>query len=79
MVTQTLPVPLCSVRAGCRARICECRLDEDDRELLAAMGLTSNRTLRVCRAGEPCIVRIGVTRLGIPRAVARRVLVAPLS
>ena len=79
MVTQTSPVPLCSVQAGCRARICECHLHEDDRELLAAMGLTSNRMLHVCRAGEPCIVRIGVTRLGIPRAVAQRVLVTPTS
>jgi Fe2+ transport system protein FeoA len=79
MVSQNSPVPLCSVQAGSCARICACHLDEEDRELLTAMGLTANWTLRVCRAGEPCIVRVGRTRLGIPRALARRVLVAPTS
>lgn len=79
MVTQEpIPsIPLCSVRRGCRARLCEYRMRRDDRELLTAMGLTPNCTLRVCRAGEPCIVRVGPTRLGIPRSVARRVYVAP--
>lgn len=33
-------------------------LDEDDRKILRAMGLHKDCTLRMCRAGEPCIVAV---------------------
>jgi Fe2+ transport system protein FeoA len=49
----------------------------EDRELLAAMGLTARCPLRVCRAGEPCIIEVASTRLGLSAAMARKVLVQP--
>jgi Fe2+ transport system protein FeoA len=46
-------------------------------ELLAAMGLAANRAIRVCRTGEPVIVQVGGTRLGLAASVAESVLVRP--
>jgi Fe2+ transport system protein FeoA len=53
-------------------------MDDDDGELLAAMGLTDRCLLRVCRAGEPCIVQVAGSRLGLAAALARRILVVPV-
>jgi hypothetical protein len=38
--------------------ICEARLDPDDAALLRAMGLSLSAKVRMCRAGEPCIVAV---------------------
>jgi Fe2+ transport system protein FeoA len=43
------------------------------------MGLSENCELLVCRCGEPCIVKINSTRLGLSRAMAEHIFVAPLS
>ena len=50
-------------------------LSETDRELLASMGLRENCRLRLCRVGEPCIVQVEATRLGLSRQVSGRILV----
>jgi Fe2+ transport system protein FeoA len=47
-------------------------------ELLCAMGLSCRCPLRVCRAGEPCIIQIAATRLGLSASVASRILVQPI-
>ena len=57
--------------------VCGSLLGRDDRELLGAMGLTDRSTLRVCRAGEPCIVQVAASRLGLSAAMARSILVVP--
>jgi Fe2+ transport system protein FeoA len=71
-------IPLSQLRAGCHATLA-CRLMEaQDGEMLAAMGLTDRCRLRVCRAGEPCIVQVAGFRLGLAAALARRILVVPI-
>ncbi|MHC5005422.1 MAG: FeoA family protein [Planctomycetota bacterium] len=68
-------VPLSSLRAGSQATVHERRIHCDECEVLSAMGLTEACRLRVCRVGEPCIVQIASTRLGLSAAVARNILV----
>lgn len=56
-----------------------------DAELLAAMGLACNARVRLCRQGEPCIVRVlagdgaGGCRIGLARPLAQRIVVTALS
>jgi Fe2+ transport system protein FeoA len=70
-------VPLSLLGCGERA-IVHCRLlAAADNELLCAMGMPDRCVLRVCRAGEPCIVQVAATRLALSRSVASRVMVIP--
>lgn len=47
-----------------------------DRQLLRAMGLLEERQFRVCRCGEPCILQVNTTRVGLSREVADQIMVA---
>lgn len=71
------PVRLTDLRRGERARLhaTATGLDVHDSELLRAMGLIGQCELRVCRCGEPCIVQVNTTRLGVSANVARCILV----
>ncbi len=71
------PVPLSSLGSGCRATVHQRVMSGEESELLAAMGLVDRCPLRVCRAGEPCIVQVETTRLALSAAMARKVLVLP--
>jgi Fe2+ transport system protein FeoA len=59
------------------ARLHETRLDADARQGLEALGLTAASSLRVCQSGEPCIVQVRATRIGLSGAVAREIYVIP--
>jgi Fe2+ transport system protein FeoA len=59
------------------ARLHAAELTTDDCALLRALGLTDHCVLRVCKAGEPCIVQVRATRIGLSREVARGLLVIP--
>ncbi len=76
--TSTSPVPLAGLREGQRARLCETRLECDECALLCAMGLTDQCEIRVCQVGEPCIVEVHATRLGLSASLASRLLVTPI-
>jgi Fe2+ transport system protein FeoA len=69
---------LTSLRRGQRARLHRADLHCEDCELLNAMGLTERCELRVCRRGEPYIVQVNSTRLGLAASVAGRILVHPI-
>jgi Fe2+ transport system protein FeoA len=71
------PIPLSQLRAGATARLHSAELAIDDCALLKALGLTDRCLLRVCKAGEPCIVEVKATRIGLSRALARGVFVVP--
>jgi Fe2+ transport system protein FeoA len=43
------------------------------------MGLTEQCEIRVCQSGEPCIVQVHATRLGLSAALARSILVSPIA
>ena len=68
-------VPLSVLREGDRGRLHATNLCCEDCELLNAMGLTDQCEIRVCQRGEPCIVQVHSTRLGLSAALARNILV----
>ena len=70
-------IALSTLAVGSRAHLHEARLDPQSAGLLRALGLSATRELRLCKAGEPCIVQVGATRIGVSRDVASRILVIP--
>jgi len=70
-------VPLTTLRSGCCATVQQRSMSPEDSELLGAMGLTDRCRLRICRVGEPCIIQVAATRLGLSAAMARKILVQP--
>jgi len=57
--------------------------DGPDAAILAAMGLCCNAKVRLCRAGEPCIVAVlggsgAGCRIGLARPLADRIMVERL-
>jgi len=71
------PVCLCDLPVGQTARFHEARLDPEVSNLLRVLGLTNASVLRLCKAGEPCIVQIRSTRIGLARSVAASIFVIP--
>ena len=69
------PVRLSALRAGDSARLHQRQLSEGENCLLAAMGLTEGCRLVVRSHGDPCIVEVRATRIGLARSVAERLLV----
>jgi len=49
--------------------------DAHARAVLRALGLTDGARLRVCRVGDPCIIQVGSTRIGLSNVVARSISV----
>jgi Fe2+ transport system protein FeoA len=65
------------VPPGRLARVHASDLTPHDCALLRAIGLTDRCLLRVCKIGEPCIVQVRATRIGLSRAVADGIFVLP--
>ncbi|MBM4006252.1 MAG: ferrous iron transport protein A [Planctomycetes bacterium] len=73
-------VPLTQLQRGQRARLdagCMAGLPKNDQCLLRAMGVHEHCELRVCKPGEPCIIEVERTRVGLSGPVAQRLLVTP--
>lgn len=73
----SVSVPLTTLPIGCCATVHHREMSGEDCELLSAMGLTDHCRLRVCRIGEPCIIQVAATRLGLSSAMARQIMVHP--
>jgi Fe2+ transport system protein FeoA len=71
------PVSLTDVPAGTRARLHATKLDADTRALLRVLGLTDGSPLQVCKRGDPFIIQVRATRIGVAHAVARDIYVTP--
>lgn len=71
------PVRLCDLPAGSVARLYAADVPGEDGALLRALGLTERCRVRLCKTGEPCIVQVHTTRIGLARVVAEQVLVVP--
>jgi Fe2+ transport system protein FeoA len=71
------PIPLSMLGLGETARLHETDLDPATVGLLRALGLTRSSEFRLCKRGEPCIVQVRTTRIGLSRGVADRILVMP--
>jgi Fe2+ transport system protein FeoA len=72
------PVLLSDLAVGAVARLHEARLDAEGCHQLQSLGLTGSCKFTLCKKGEPCIVQVRSTRIGISRAVARHIFVVPL-
>lgn len=71
------PVQLDTLPHGSRARLHTADLACEDCDLLQALGLTDHCRLRVCKTGNPVIIQVRSTRIGLARSVAERLLVTP--
>jgi Fe2+ transport system protein FeoA len=78
MATSRGPVRLADVDAGTTARFSDAQLAPASRALLRAMGLTDGSVLRVCKQGEPCVIQVRATRIGLSSRVARDVFITPV-
>jgi Fe2+ transport system protein FeoA len=72
------PVCLSDLAVGDVARLQMAHLDPEACHQLRSLGLTESCQLRLCKKGEPCIVQVRSTRIGLSRAVARRIFVVPV-
>jgi Fe2+ transport system protein FeoA len=72
------PVPLTELSVGARAQVHQANVDASTARYLCAIGLTGTCAFRLCKAGEPCIIQVRSTRIGISKHVADRILVVPL-
>lgn len=72
----TTLVPLSTMRVGCVATLHEVR-DDASRGVLRSLGLTDHCQMRLCKAGDPCIVQVESTRIGLSRVVAEHLFVLP--
>ena len=51
-------------------------LNQEQRAYMSAIGLTPASTVRVCKAGQPCVVEVRTTRVGIAHNLARQLFVS---
>jgi Fe2+ transport system protein FeoA len=68
---------LTDLEVGATARMLDAEVDAELRTLLRSLGLTDNSPLRVCKRGEPCVVQVRATRIGISRRIAQHITVVP--
>jgi Fe2+ transport system protein FeoA len=76
-VTADLSRKLTELEVGATARMLDAAVDAELRTLLRSLGLTDNSPLRVCKRGEPCVVQVRATRIGISRRIAQQITVVP--
>ena len=75
-VASASAVPLTSMPVGALATLHEVR-DAESRTVLRSLGLGDSSVVRLCKAGDPCIVQVRATRIGLSHAVARHLYVVP--
>jgi Fe2+ transport system protein FeoA len=75
--TEAGAVRLSTLAPGQTATLHGADLAAHDCALLNALGLTDRCVLRICKIGEPCIVQVHATRIGLARSVADSILVVP--
>ena len=75
----SLPISLSNLAPGQVATLHEARLDASSVGLLRALGLAESQPFRVCKAGEPYILQVGATRIGLSAVVASNLYVIPES
>lgn len=63
-------VRLTDLRPGTRGRLLAAHLERHDLALLHALGLSERSSFRLCKAGDPWIVQVRGTRIGISQHVA---------
>ncbi len=51
----------------------------EDCDMLNAMGMTDRCQLKICKIGDPWIVQVKSTRIGMSKSLAQRIFVLPPS
>ena len=74
-IHSAMTVPLLDLEPGTVA-VLQCVLDRQSHAVLRSLGLTDGARLRVCRLGDPCIIQVRSTRIGLSKVVAQSVYVA---
>lgn len=74
-VAATPTVPLTDLPKGAVAELRQVR-DPHSRAVLRSLGLTDGARLRLCRLGDPFIIQVRSTRIGLSKAVAQSVFVS---
>lgn len=75
--TMAEPVSLDGLRPGQCGLVCQIEAVVEDIERLKVMGICLGRRVQVVRAGNPMIVGVMGARIGLARALARLISVAP--
>jgi Fe2+ transport system protein FeoA len=75
MVQPGRTVPLLDLESGTIAVLRQV-LDDQSRVVLRSLGLTDGARLRICRLGNPCIIQVRSTRIGLSKVVAQSIYVA---
>jgi len=68
-------VPLLALAPGTTAVLRQV-LDHQSRAVLRSLGLTDGARFRICRLGDPCIIQVRSTRIGLSKVVAQSIYVA---
>lgn len=76
-LSSAAPVRLTSLAPGTTCTLHAAEVDRGCGDLLQALGLTDRCRLRLCKVGEPCIVQVRTTRIGLSRLVADAIMVLP--
>lgn len=72
--TPATVIPLTQLEPGSTAVLKEV-CDSRSCAVLRSLGLMGGATFRLCRVGDPCIIQVRSTRIGISKAVADSVTV----
>jgi len=67
-------IALTDLKPGAEAELDQIR-DPRSRAVLSSLGLTGGARLRLCRLGDPCIIQVRSTRIGLSKVVAESVYV----
>ena len=73
----TAAVSLVELEVGRSGRFQRAALDDEALDMLNALGLTTDSVVRLCKKGEPCIVQVRSTRIGLSCDVAGAIYVVP--
>lgn len=68
-------VPLLELAPGTTAVLRQV-LDHQSRAVLRSLGLTDGARVKICRLGDPCIIQVRSTRIGLSKVVAQSIYVA---
>ena len=68
------PIALTHMKPGSMAELDQVR-DPRSQAVLSSLGLTGGARLRLCRLGDPCIIQVRSTRIGLSKVVAESVYV----
>lgn len=68
---------LSDLQAGQCAHMQYAELQCDECEMLHALGMTDRCRLSVRKSGNPCIVQVGSTRIGLAQSVSSKIAVIP--